>query len=107
MPFQLSGYESNLDRKDNTEITMTNVGSKGLLDTLGVLVPLAKRWESNTSGQPIYTGYAAPGSLESSAVWLIVKTDYSDDIPTKEDFANGEFKFDKIWNNRTTYTYFI
>ena len=61
--------------------------------------------ESNGSSQPIYVGYAVPGTLQSEKKWLITKITYSGTIVTKTEFANGDSNFDKEWDERTTYTY--
>lgn len=53
-----------------------------------------------------YVGYAAPGSTADSKVWKIIKLEYnvSGDI-TNLVYAKGNLIFDKIWDNRASYTY--
>lgn|SRR3990167_7720691 len=108
MPVQLSGYEDNTSSKQFAEITVTKAGTKSFLDVLP-LIPLVTRiydYDTRNDGQPVYVGYAAPGTLVTAASWLIVKTTYnSDGFVTNEQFASGTNKFDKIWNSRATYDY--
>lgn len=47
-----------------------------------------------------YIGYAVPSSSPSAAVWKIKKV--TDDAIT---YASGTDAFDKIWNDRLSYTY--
>lgn len=62
--------------------------------------------EYDGSNNPIYIGYAIPGSIVSSATWRIKKMTY--DIvnnPTNIQWADGNTNFDNIWDNRATYSY--
>lgn len=62
--------------------------------------------EYDGSNNPIYIGYAIPGSIASSATWRIKKMTY--DIvnnPTNIQWADGNTNFDNIWDNRATYSY--
>lgn len=52
----------------------------------------------------LYVGAAAPGSLESASVWQIYKADFTGTSVVKT-YASGTADFDKIWDNRTGYTY--
>ena len=53
-----------------------------------------------------YFGEAAPGALTSEEKWRISKRTYdSDDRETSLTWANKSAKFDKVWDNRTTYDY--
>lgn len=54
----------------------------------------------------VYAGYAQPGSAETDPVWQIRKMDYDVNgnlVSVK--FAEGTAAYDKIWANRTSYTY--
>ena len=65
---------------------------------------LAKRTDfigSNT----IYKGEAAVGSLDSLAAWRIRRILIAVDGDISETFASGTANFDKIWDDRLTYTY--
>lgn len=50
----------------------------------------------------IYLGKAAPGSATSSAVWQIKRYNKS---AGHSSFADDETTFDKVWDDRTTYSY--
>ena len=59
-----------------------------------------------SDGNITYVGYAVPGSSEDEAKWQIRKFEYDASgnlIAVK--FAEGTVGFDKIWNNRASYTY--
>lgn len=51
-----------------------------------------------------YIGKATVGSSPSSPVWQIQKMTKSGTV-TNILWANGDTKFDKVWDNRTTYSY--
>ena len=54
----------------------------------------------------IYKGEAEPGTLTSASAWRIKKIEFigaDEDVETT--FADGNGDFDKIWNNRLSYTY--
>lgn len=50
-----------------------------------------------------YVGQAAPGSSAAAAVWRIKRIDSTSGIIIT--WADGNDAFDKIWNDRATYTY--
>jgi hypothetical protein len=52
-----------------------------------------------------YIGEAAPGSITSDAVWRIKRVaEYSDGL-TEVLWANDSVDFDKVWDDRESYTY--
>lgn len=51
-----------------------------------------------------YIGKAVPDTATSTASWRIQKVD-STTNPTSIKFADGSTAFDKIWDNRSSYTY--
>jgi len=60
----------------------------------------------DASSNPIYTGFAAPGSATSAAVWRIKKITYdASDNPTAVEWPNGDTEFKYIWDNRASLTY--
>lgn len=59
-----------------------------------------------SSTDPLYVGYAPPGSSESDPVWQIRKMEYDGAnrlIAVK--FAEGELAYNKVWANRASYSY--
>ena len=57
------------------------------------------RWSADGSYE--YTGIAARGAAESDALWRIIRDDGNGNI----DWAEGSDNFDKIWDNRTAYSF--
>jgi len=67
---------------------------------------LQQNIEYDGSGNAIYIGYAAPGSEDSDAAWLIQKNTYdASNQMTGSRFASGTVEFDKMWSGRLEYTY--
>ena len=64
-----------------------------------------KAVESDGNGLPIYVGWAAPGTAKTAASWQIQKLTYSGTVMTDVQWASGNADFDKIWNNRASYSY--
>jgi len=59
-----------------------------------------------SEGNVTYVGYAEPGTGENEPKWQIRKFEYDEAgnlVAVK--FAEGTIGFDKVWNNRTSYTY--
>jgi len=51
---------------------------------------------------PIYVGFASPGSATSAAVWQIMKITYDGNSnPTAKQYAGGTAGFSQIWDNHT------
>jgi len=62
--------------------------------------------EYDDDSNPIYIGFAKPGTAKSVSHWQIFKLTYdSDDNITDLQWADGDEKFNKVWNNRATYSY--
>ncbi len=53
----------------------------------------------------LYTGQAAPGALESAAVWRISRIAIAADDDVTEVFAGGTDTFDKVWDDRLSLAY--
>ncbi len=65
-----------------------------------------ERVENDANMRVIYQGWAVVGSSESESVWLISKLTYDGSgIFIGRAWANGEDKFDKIWDSKDTYSY--
>lgn len=52
-----------------------------------------------------YLGFAVPGTDKTDPGWLIQKNTWDGMHLTDTQFAGGSTAFDKIWNNRTTFSY--
>lgn len=62
--------------------------------------------EYDVSNNPIYVGRTFPNVQTSTASWQIYRMKYdSNNNMTDLRWADGNDKFDKIWDNRATYTY--
>jgi len=59
----------------------------------------------NGSGFAEYLGFAPPGTAKDSAGWMIKKLVYSGTNVTDIQFADGDTKFDNIWDNRESLSY--
>jgi len=68
-------------------------------------VPLTQKIENNSSSQPVYIGKALPGTEVGSAGWQIQKITYSGGVVTDVQWASGTSKFDKVWDDRASYSY--
>jgi len=67
------------------------------------------RAELDANGNYLYVGYAMPGTSESDPKWQIRKITYDatyTNTPIAVDWANGNDNFDKVWNNRASYSYY-
>lgn len=52
-----------------------------------------------------YKGDAVPNSTEASSVWRIRKIVITNGVDVTITWASGNENFDKVWNDRLTYTY--
>lgn len=72
--------------------------------------PLISRIDNtggNSGQEVLYLGEADPGAATSAAKWRIRKFLYDSgtDNVSEINWASGNDKFDKVWDNRTTYSY--
>lgn len=92
----------NRSRKD---LATTTVGSKEVLDVNAVLGGGATATVIDDATSAItYVGKAALGSALSDAVWQIQKIEVSGTV-TRITWADGNSDFDKVWNDRASYSY--
>lgn len=62
--------------------------------------------ENDASGNAIYIGRAAPGTLATAAKWQIKKITYDGNSSmTESRWADATPAFTKVWNDRATYDY--
>ena len=59
----------------------------------------------NSDNLTEYVGEAEPGTATSEAKWRIKKLVYSGTNVTQILWAGGNAKFDKVWDNHTSYSY--
>lgn len=60
----------------------------------------------DASNNPIYVGEANPGTAESATGWRIKKITYdANNNPTNVQWADGNTKFDNVWDDRASYSY--
>ena len=58
-----------------------------------------------SGSNPIYVGETEPGSGKGEAKWKIMKIGYSGDNPSDIQYADGDTKYDNIWDNRGSLNY--
>ena len=103
----LGGYQTSEQTSQDAlkGITITTAGTKTFLDVLPFFSPLDEVYE-NSDGQPIYEGFAPPGSATTEAVWAIKKTTYdSNGSVLTVRWADGVTTFSKVWDDRASYDY--
>lgn len=59
-------------------------------------------WDTTTTANVIYLGYAAIGSATSAAVWRITRFNLS---TGRQEWADSNDTADNIWDNRASLTY--
>lgn len=63
---------------------------------------------ARSDDQPVYVGYAEPGSLPAEAVWKIMRCTYdgSDRLVIRDwALTNDRADFKNVWDNRAALTY--
>lgn len=55
---------------------------------------------------PVYVGYAAAGTADADAAWMITKYTYdSSGNVTAARFAGGAADYDQVWDDRASLSY--
>jgi len=103
--FEVSTVETVIVEVQAPQVTEIEVGVPGPPGPPGgEEMPMVQKEIDFVGPDVIYRGEAAPGSLLSSPVWRIKKIVFvGEDISEK--WAGGSALFDKVWNDRTTYSY--
>jgi hypothetical protein len=78
-------------------------GPQGPTGTWEEEMPYAKKVDFNND--VILTGKAPVGSSPADPVWQISRTEFATDDDVSVTWAEGNALFDKVWNDRQTYTY--
>ena len=68
-------------------------------------VAYTKAMDFDGGANPVYIGYAVPGTAKSAAAWRIQKLTYSGSNVTDIQLANGSPDFTAVWNNRAALSY--
>jgi hypothetical protein len=55
--------------------------------------------------QPTYVGFAPPGKLTSEPAWKIMKLVYVGSNLVRRLWADGDTKFDNVWDDRASLNY--
>lgn len=71
----------------------------------GSLTSQIERLEYDGSNNPIYHGYAAGGTPNSDALWLIWKYTWSGGNMVASNLADGRLEYGSVWDDRASYTY--
>ena len=58
-----------------------------------------------SGSNPIYIGKAQSGAATSSSSWQIKRLTYSGSDVTTIEFADGDEKYNNVWDNRASLTY--
>lgn len=67
---------------------------------------LTEAIENNANGQPVYHGYAMPGTAKSAAGWRIKKITYDGNgFLTDVQWAGSVNTFSQVWDNRSSLSY--
>lgn len=101
------------DAKESRQLEQTDV-LNAIKATSQNLQTLVNSIDSKTVYQPliidksganvVYRGYAPAGTATGSALWAIEKVTSAKGIETHL-WADGDMKFDNVWNNRETLIY--
>lgn len=101
----LTNTETVLVEVDNSQVVVTGLlgpaGKDGVSEENIVYSKRTDFIDDNT----LYKGEALPGSSENSSTWRIRKINMYADGDVTETWALGSAEFNKVWADRTTYTY--
>jgi hypothetical protein len=95
----LSYVSLNVD--SNGSLLVNGIGGTLTVTTLDE----TSRIDTVTTANAVYTGSAAPGSAEGSAVWKITKTNLVGGSVISVLYANGSPSYTNVWANRAGLSY--
>jgi hypothetical protein len=61
--------------------------------------------EYDGNGDPVYIGYAAPGTATSDALWLIFELTWTGGNMTSLRVAEGRLEYGSVWDDRASLSY--
>ncbi len=73
--------------------------------TITVEKTYTQRLSYGTNNMIKYQGWAKPGTSAGEPGWRIRKLSYTGNYTIRIEWADGNDKFDKIWNDRNSYTF--
>jgi len=79
--------------------------SKQAIAWLGSERKLITRRAYNSDGLVEYMGFAVPGTANDATGWHIQKHTYVNRRSTETNFADGNFAFDNVWDDKEGYDY--
>ena len=62
-------------------------------------------YAGRTDGQPVYVGWAEPGTSTSAAKWRIAKLTYVANQVTQVQWATGSIAYNQVWDNHASLAY--
>ena len=62
-------------------------------------------YEGRTDGQPVFVGWAEPGTATSAARWRIAKLTYVANQVTQVQWATGSIAYNQVWDNHASLAY--
>lgn len=91
---------------DNPVLSVLTVGIQGPPGLVEEEIVYAKRIDFSADGSYLYRAEAVPGTAESANLWRIRRIDIAQsDGDVTETWAEGNASFNKVWDDRLTYTY--
>lgn len=84
---------------------MADTPSLGMKPILVLDGAYTQRIAYDGSDREEYIGIAKPGSAAGSAAWQIRRITYTGDKPTVIEWADGNDRFDNVWDNRAGLSY--
>lgn len=64
-----------------------------------------KQIEYDGNNNPLYIGFAKPGTATSDDEWLILKLTWSGSNVTAIEYAGSAASYDQVWDNRVSLSY--
>jgi hypothetical protein len=105
MPKYITEQKYKVIESRNKDVTVFQIGIQGPPGVSEDQMDYEKRVDY-IDDYTLYKGKAAPGTQDSDPAWAIVKVTISPvDDDVVESWADGNANSDKIWDNRTGYTY--
>lgn len=92
------------DATTNNAESLVSTGT-GVAARFTSTAPLHERYAYTAANLVEYIGIASVATGTGTAGWAIAKLTYSGNNVVSKTWASGTADFDKIWDDRATYTY--